>query len=159
MRKALSYNEHEPRLHFLLSCILREKSDASEQDLLYHLRRAFTPGDKNYDAQLMHARQLYIMKGHKEAQPYFAELAKARVSVSERRKHHFPLDEEFHGRIGNMLATACFIKCDKTHELLFAHETSFLNDSWREVIYESRVRFKIAFNFQGPVAFDVDFDE
>ncbi|TWU17441.1 hypothetical protein Pla52o_52450 [Novipirellula galeiformis] len=159
VRQALFYNEHEPRLHYLLSCILREKPDASDQDLLYHLRRSFTPGDKNYDAQLMHARQLYIMKGHKEAQPYFSELATARVSMSERRKHHFPLDEEFQGRIGNMLATACFIKCNKTHELLFAHESSFINDSWREVIYDSRVRFKIAFNFRGPVAFDVDFDE
>ena len=27
----------------------------------YHLRRSFTPGDKNYEAQLLYARQLYIL--------------------------------------------------------------------------------------------------
>ena len=107
----------------------------------------------------MHARQLYVMKGPKEAAKYFAELANARVTLAEKREHHFPLTKEFHGRIGRMLARACFIKCDENHDQLFAHESDFTGNTWKDVVYETRVKFRIAFNFKGPLAYDVSLND
>jgi hypothetical protein len=48
------------------------------------LRRAFTPGDKNYNAQFWYARQLCIAGKYEEARPLFATLSEARVPHREK---------------------------------------------------------------------------
>ena len=37
------------------------------EEIAYHLRRAFSPGDKNYTAQFLFARQLCISGKYEEA--------------------------------------------------------------------------------------------
>ena len=60
LRKAIDAHPGDRRLHFAYSRVLLAGDAPSGDELLYHLQRSFTPGDSNYDAQLLYGRQLFI---------------------------------------------------------------------------------------------------
>ncbi len=60
LKKAIEVNESEKKLNYAYAKILLLTKDAAKGELTYHLRRAFTEGDANYDAQLLYGRQLFI---------------------------------------------------------------------------------------------------
>ena len=60
LETALDSNPGDKRLHFALAKFLMRHASGVQDRIEYHLERAFTSGDRNYDAQLLYARQLYI---------------------------------------------------------------------------------------------------
>ena len=47
------------KLHYALAKFMMRHEPQAADQIEYHLQRSFTNGDANYDAQLLHARQLY----------------------------------------------------------------------------------------------------
>ena len=60
-KRALESGAFDKRIHFNYAKLLIDSNDESGMDIEYHLRRSFTDGDGNTEAQLWHSRQLYII--------------------------------------------------------------------------------------------------
>jgi tetratricopeptide (TPR) repeat protein len=88
LRKCLEFNPSARELHFDIALALSEvRPDADQtgaEEILYHLRRTFVPGDRNYQAQFLYARELCIADKYEEAKIIFATLAEARLPFQQK---------------------------------------------------------------------------
>ncbi len=153
MEAALSSNANEKRLHFAYSKLLLD-IDGDKTTILYHLLRSFTPGDSNYDAQLLYARQLYIDGQIENAKRLFAALKKAPTSPEVRLALHYPLTTEYRGEVVRVETTYGFIARDGVGDWIYAYRDN-LGAAWSVIALRARVVFKVAFTFAGPSAFEV----
>lgn len=160
LEKAVDANVNDRRLHFALATLLMEIGEENGALLEYHLRRSFTQGDSNFDAQLLYGRQLFINWKLAESRQVFEQLRTVRVSPAVRSRLVHPLPEIFEGRIKTREATYCFISRDRFGDSIYAHSGSMSDSLWNFITVGTRVQFKIAFSFKGPSAFEVaSFDQ
>jgi tetratricopeptide (TPR) repeat protein len=155
---ALAANNNEHRLHYAYSKMLIERGEAKTETVLYHLQRSFLPGDSNFDAQLLFGRQLFISGDFEKSKQIFGQLKTARASPQVRFALYYPLDQEYRGEVTRMEATYCFIARDGVSDWIYAYRDN-VGKLWRSLDRRTRVLFKIAFNFAGPSAFDVQLEQ
>lgn len=123
--------------------------------LEHHLRRSYTQGDDNFDAQLLYGRQLFINGKLDDSRQVFDRLRNARVGSNVRNRLTHELGGEFEGRVARREASYCFISRDGVGDRIYAHSTNMSDSAWSLITIGSRIRFKIAFNFKGASAFGV----
>ncbi len=145
-------NPGDKKLHYeLAKHLLRREPDAAGE-IEYHLQRAFTVGDSNYDAQLLYARQLYVRGNINGAKERFKALASAKISPSIRDRAQYPLPGWHTGSVTRSEATYCFVARDGLADWVFAHRSDVDPDTWKGLRSGSRVKFQIAFTMKGPAA-------
>ena len=127
-----------------------ESPGQSRENVLYHLKRSFAPGDANYQAQLLYGRQLFIAGESDESRKVFGDLAKAKVPSELRDGLLYTLDDVYHGQIVRLEATYCFIERDGPNDRIFAHRRNIDEGTWKSLMGRKGVMFRIAFNFRGP---------
>lgn len=155
LEKALEANPNDQRLHNLLTNILWESDHSTDEEIKYHAKRAYTPGDRNYAAQLVYARQVYLTETPSDARPYFEVLRKARVSYQAKNAIQYPLTDERHGEVVSVEANYCFVRDDENSDRVFAHEDNFLEGQWAQVVHGSSVSYRLGFTMRGSSAYDV----
>lgn len=155
LEKAINANVNDRRLHFACAILLMEIQEPNGALLEYHLRRSFTQGDSNFDAQLLYARQLCINGKLGDARKIFDQLRLVRVPPSVRNRLVHPLPEVFEGRIKTRESSYCFITRDGFGDCIYAHSSTMSASMWSFITVGTRVNFKMAFNFKGPSAFEV----
>jgi len=149
---ALESNRNEVKLHYGYAKLLLS-IDGTPGDLLtYHLRRSFAPGDNNYDARLLHARQLYINGEFDLCRDAFRILSKENLDSGSRGQQLYPLAGKFQGEVVKIEAGYCLIARDQTQDRLFAHRSEVSDEFWNQLTVGTRVCFVIAFNSRGPIA-------
>jgi cytochrome c-type biogenesis protein CcmH/NrfG len=155
LRTALEANGNNQRLHFAYGKFLLRNDIGSVEDQVYHFRHSFTPGDQNYEAQLMFGRQLFVANRFEDSKDVFGELRSARLPNSVRRRQSLPLKEYFIGTVVRNEAWFCLIERDGDRaQIRFDQDDSGETD-WTEIARYTKVRFRIAFTMYGPEAFDV----
>ncbi|MFZ5861746.1 MAG: SIR2 family protein [Nitrospirota bacterium] len=155
LTKALEANPGERRLHYAYARLLIAKGGAAHEVLVYHLRRSFTDGDNNYDAQLLYGRQLFLNGEVDESKEVFRRLGNARINPDVRDKLLYPMDQSFTGQVARLEATYCFIARDGLNDWIYAHCNNIDESAWKMLTRGTRVSFKIGFTMRGPNAFDV----
>ena len=153
--RALNANRNDKSLHYRFAKHLLEYSPSSHDLIEYHLQRAFAPGDRNYDAKMLYGRQLYIKDNRELSKSTFAELKTAKVSPQLRESLLYPMDETFVGSITRIEGNYAYINKDRTNEWVYVHRRNIPDDVWKSLVMGARVRYKVAFNFHGPSAFDL----
>ncbi|MEK7764450.1 MAG: SIR2 family protein [Nitrospirota bacterium] len=156
LEKALEANPGETRLHYAFSKLLVLEQGTTSDVLIYHLKRSFTEGDSNYDAQLLYGRQLFIDGEIENSKQVFRRLGDAKVSHEVRVRLLYPLDQVFTGSITNLEATYCFIVRDGWNDWIYAHMTNIGDTIWTLLTLGSRMTFRIAFTMKGPSAVDIN---
>lgn len=156
LAQALEANPSEPRLHYSYAKIHLATLDGTPEILTYHLRRSFTDGDSNYDAQLLYGRQLFINGETDNWKNIFRRLSDARVSPEVRSQLLHPLEPTYKGSVVRLEATYCFISRDGLNDWIYAHRSNINDSAWRSIAAGARVTFRIAFTMRGPSAFEVD---
>lgn len=155
LRKSLAANPAERRLHYEYSRLLiRLSGDNSE--LLHHLKRSFTDGDDNFDAQILYGRTLFLTGNLIEAREHFKKLSERNVSQELKTKIVYPIDQEFFGKIGKKEVVYCFVVRDGDGEFIYSHISNFEKSLWESLQMGNRVKFKIGFTTRGPRAFDME---
>jgi cold shock CspA family protein/uncharacterized protein YciW len=155
LREALEANRTDQRLHFEYVKLLRRSPETSNEELIYHLRRSFTEGDSNYDAQLLYGRQLFIAGDLAGAQQLFQRLRTAQARPEIWHRLLYPLDGVFTGRIAALEASYCFVTRDSTNDQIYAHSDYVKDEVWTALTLGSRVSFRIGFTLRGPNAFNL----
>lgn len=153
--KALGANGADKRLHFSPARLLMQTPGVTDAELSYHFKRSFTPGDSNYDGQLLYARSLFI-QGEPENRTVFAALAKAQVSPQVKNRLLYPIEHKrFSGTVWRLEATHGFLTRDGMGDTVFMHISNVKAGVWTLLANGDKVTFSLAFTFKGPAAFDV----
>jgi hypothetical protein len=154
VKRALGGNASDKKLNFMYSKLLLD-TDGSVEELVYHLRRSFVPGDNNYDAQLLYARQLFIIGSRTESKQLFSGLARVRIPAEARDRILYPLEPIFHGQVAKLEAVYCFVARDGINDWVFATRASIGEQLWKSLAIGSRLSFRVGFTFKGTQAFEV----
>ena len=159
-KEALNATQGDKDLSFKYAMLLQKAELPNYTDILYHLRRAFTTGDSRYQAQFWYARALFMNNELQEAKNYFVSLSIANIAPEIKKhptgvikKNHKPI--YFEGTIKTVEVSFGFIKRDSFADEIFFYrfEQDYDHDSiWENLKRGKRVSFKIAFNYNGPVA-------
>jgi tetratricopeptide (TPR) repeat protein len=155
LKDALDANRANTRLHLAYGKLLMRHNVGTNDDLIFHFHHSFTPGDSNYEAQLLYGRQLFVGGKLDEARQVFRSLKRVRLPNSVKRRHLYPLDGDFSGMVERSEAWYCLIRRDGDGAIVSFDEDDSGDLEWRDLSRHSRVTFRIAFTMFGPEAFDV----
>ncbi len=162
LRTALKSNPSSRELHYEIAMVSMESEPAADQkfgdEILYHLRRAFTPGDKNYSAQFLYARQLCLLGRFDDAQPFFATLGEARIPNFEKTRFEGVLKNEageprrLSGTITAARPSYGFVESESPKMRVFVQMSDLGTIDPEDFLVGFPVSFELAFTMRGPVA-------
>ncbi|MEW6046686.1 MAG: SIR2 family protein [Bacillota bacterium] len=163
LSSAVEANRGEKRLHYELAMLLLRWSPDDVDSVLYHLRRAFSPGDGNYVAQFWYATLLFITGERdkvKEAKDIFRSLRRSPMGLDVRNRVRHVLREgsapkRFTGTIVGLESSYGFIERHVHGDRLFVHSANVDNQVWRELRVADSVGFALGFTFGGPTCIEV----
>jgi tetratricopeptide (TPR) repeat protein/cold shock CspA family protein len=158
--KCLQENPTSKRTHYELALLYMREGD--DRDLISdHLRRSFTGGDQNYDAQFWYAREAFLSGKTREASEIFTALRNANmpgqlrnlvrgtVSDSSGRGHVYI------GEVASIEDAYMFVKCPDFKENIFVHRTRVHDEEWSQFSRGGRVAFTLGFSMRGPTAVSI----
>lgn len=157
---ALGRRRSDHSLNFHYAELLRNHSSSDQSELLYFYRRAFTPEDRNYQAQFWFARFSYFSseaKEHQQSLNVFDHIRKGRFSFEDRHKvRDFDGGEKepriHRGTINLKREGFGFLIMDGTGYKLFVPAKQVKDNLWEAMKEGDRVSFNVAFSFSGPFA-------
>jgi hypothetical protein len=154
--KALEANIGNTKIHYAYGEFLLRNHIGKDADLAYHFRHAYTPGDSNYRAQLLHGRQHFLMAQFEDSKGLFRWLSRAKLPPEVKAQHMYPLEKDFTGTIDQVEAYYCDIRCDGAGGMV-RFDFDDLNEGVErgDLARYMKVSFKIAFSMLGPRAFDL----
>jgi Flp pilus assembly protein TadD len=139
LKKSLDANPSSRRLHYTLAKLLMNRAPDDGETIAYHLRRAFTEGDNNYEVQLLYGRQLFLNGRLEESKMLFRRLSEVRVPPQIKNNLLYVIEgRQFDG------------------DSIYVHAKDVPEDTWNDLTLGTRVRFRIGFTFRGPGAFDLE---
>ena len=135
------------------------KDRETEQDLILdHLRRSFTAGDRNYDAQFWYARQAFLSGKFAEATAGFKALRDARVPAGLMNQVRGIITDGtersgvYVGEVAAIEPGYMFVRSPEFSERVFVHWSKAAEDDWDNFRRGDRVAFTVGFNMRGPTA-------
>ena len=161
--QAIERNANNQKLQFRYAEFLRTTSSSNIDLLVYHYKRSYTPGDRNYQAQFWYARFLYESEravDRDRALDIFRKLRRVNVSHQEKIKiRDFIGGKErptlFRGELASKKPGYAFIKLDGDGSAIFFHPANAEDDLWEAMKNGDRLAFNIAFSFSGVSACSV----
>lgn len=156
LETALNANRNDRGLHYHFARHLMQAGKSDGDVLAYHLQRAFSPGDINYDAQLLYGRQLYVNGDREGAKRIFSRLKEAKVAPEFKSHLLYPLDGKFYGTIVRIEGNYAFVSKDGTSDWIYVHRNNIVDSVWMKLTKGSRCAYKIAFNFHGAGALETE---
>ncbi|MSQ22390.1 MAG: hypothetical protein EXR53_03660 [Dehalococcoidia bacterium] len=126
----------------------------------FHFRRAFTQGDRNYEARFWYARQAYVNGKLEEARDLFRELRLAPLDPEFKRQVRGVIESEgkpqsFTGSINQLQPDYAFIRRDGQGDDAFIRISSANPVVWERLSRSTRVHFHLGFTFFGPAAVEL----
>jgi len=157
LKAALEANPSSRRLHYTFARLLMRTAPEDGANIAYHLQRAFTDGDNNYEAQLLFGRQLFLNGHFDESRNLFRRLSMVRVAPQTKNSLLHPIEgRSFEGRMSRPQGSYAFITRDGPADSIYVHATNVPEAIWDELTLGTRVRFRIAFTLRGANAFDLE---
>lgn len=165
-KQALERRRADHKLNFHYAEFLRNNSKPSHEDLMYFYRRAFTPGDGNYQAQFWYARYAFNLtdaKIQQEVKGIFEGLRKARLPHSAKVEiRDFESTgtgrKRFTGTIKMKRSTFGFVKVDGRGDEVLFPASSVEDGLWDAMMDGDRISFSLGYSFNGPVACQISCD-
>ena len=160
-RRALEAGVVDKHVHFNYAKLLIDTDDANGMDIEYHLRRAFTDGDRNAEAQFWYARQLYINGSLDDSQVRFRQLRRVSANpATKRRVRGVILDngqeKKFAGSVAHSVAEYGFVIRDGLADRVYLHPNNAEPSIWSRLERGARLTFSIGFNYWGAAAINID---
>ena len=156
--RCLENNPTSREVHVQLGRLLGQEDEYGRRDeIRNHLKRGFTFGDANYDAQFWYARHEFLYGDIEISRSLFSSLAKTRVSPDTKQRTRGRVQCEdgapkrFRGTVRRKSESYCFAACSELRDSVFMHPRSFVKGQWANVTAISELEFELVFSFRGPV--------
>lgn len=165
IKKAIESNRGDQQLNYRLAMLLKETKEVTNENLLYYLRRSFTPGDGKLEAQFWYARYCFVSDNDEKIQeskeifkqlqekdfiPYKKSMEIKSVIKEPEQPHYFE------GILEKKLNTFGFIRRDGRGDEIFIHSSNINPRLWAKISRGSRIKFAIGFNYKGPLAVEIE---
>ncbi|MBW3570797.1 MAG: SIR2 family protein [Gemmatimonadetes bacterium] len=164
LRAALDANRGDRALNFRYAMVLRELGVVDRATLLHHLRRAFTEGDTNHEAQFWYAR--YAFESVKaEDRDLGRELFKRLREIPMAHEARLEIRDTiaadngptvFAGAIVRLEAAYGFAQRDGVADWIFVHRNNVEEADWGKLRLRTRVAFNIGFSYAGVRALNLE---
>ena len=159
-RTAMAAGVNDKQVHFNYARALMEQPNSDEHEIEYHLRRGFTEGDSNLEAQFWYARELYITGDIEAARMRFQGLKRQSMNPQTKRRVRGGMCDgqgqlRFTGAIDRLEYDYGFLNRDGTGDRIFFHRKNIDESVWESLGWRSRVSFSIGFNCWGPTVVDL----
>jgi tetratricopeptide (TPR) repeat protein len=146
--------------NYNLALLLIKYNSANKIGIKLHLKRSFTDGDANYDAQFWYARMLYLDNETGEAKRYFDKLGKAQIDPKIKNDIRGVITQDgkptiFHGVISGKEYSYGFIKRDGPQDGIFVYSADVDESIWKSLTLGNRVNFELGFSYKGARARNV----
>ena len=160
---ALETGLNDKRIHFSYAKLLIDETTHRDLDIEFHLRRAFTDGDQNKEAQFWYGRQLFLNRKAQDAQRYFTGLRDSRVNWDLKTKIRGVISKDgqhqrFTGSVQQLSGVYGFVNRDGAADRVYLHRNNSEPKVWNELDRGSRISFAIGFNYWGATAIEIDFE-
>ncbi|GAA5513092.1 hypothetical protein Dcar01_01818 [Deinococcus carri] len=163
LREALNAAPANKNLHFQYGLMLHEQNAAPPERILHHFGLAFTPGDRNHEAQFWFARYAFEYgnpEQRQEALEVFNQLRYGTVGHNERfRVKDYSKEDgqprRFTGVVGARRFKDGGIRRDGAGDLIYMHSRELPDEVWGLLERGRRVEFSLGFNYGGPIAAQV----
>jgi tetratricopeptide (TPR) repeat protein len=159
LNHVLAVNPVSKEAHLALAKILMRQSEEDfKQDIANHLKRSFTPGDSNRDAQFWYARHTFLYGDREAALELFRSLGEARTAPEYRKRvkglvrSSDGATRRFRGSIKRVEDSYLFVTCPDLRTDLFAHMSEFEESEWIKVLSGLQAEFQVGFTLRGPMA-------
>ena len=150
-------NPSSKRIHFeLAQFYLRYPSEENKEFIFDHLRRSFTKGDQNYEAQFWYARQAFLTGKTAEAESIFQLLRQAAMPPALRNEVRGIIVDDrgrtkvYVGEVMKVDDAYMFVRCAEFSDNVFIHRTRAPEGEWAHFRRGDRVMFTVGFNMRGP---------
>jgi tetratricopeptide (TPR) repeat protein len=152
LQESISLNLGNKDLNFRYARLLMKKSPEAYADYKHYLRKSFVKRDKRYEAQFWYARTLYLLNDP-EFSDYFDYLKNVPIDARKKKSPQGIVTEngalnEYEGTVVKLENSYGFVKQDYSGETIYF----FRNNDHNEIRSNSRIKFKKAFNYNGPIA-------
>jgi tetratricopeptide (TPR) repeat protein/cold shock CspA family protein len=161
LKRSLAANPSK-EAHFAMARLLTgQDEEGLKESIAYHLRRSFTEGDSNLEAQFWYARHNFMFGDRAAAMACFRQLGEAWTPLEYRKRiKDFVLNKDgtrrrFSGVIQKTQDSFCFINCRELRTDVFAHIREFVDSDWVKVEPGIQASFEIGFALRGPQALSV----
>lgn len=158
LHACLQANPANKECHLAIARLLMADGEFDNRnDIQYHLKRAYTDGDANFEAQYWYARHELIYGDRESGQHMFKRLAEARMPPLYKNKiQGSMLDREGHpitytGYVKAGGPGYCFISCAELRFDVYSRSEHFSTADWEKLRDGSKVSFRVSFNMRGPV--------
>lgn len=163
LTQAIERRPSDQKLNFRYAEHLRKQGNEAHITIAYYYKRAYTPGDKSYQAQFWHGRFLYESEDNaekKRAITIFSNLRNAGISHTEKKRIQdyvggIESPKPFSGELIGKKPGFGFIKVDGGGAELFFPYLEVVDDIWEALQVGDRLTFNIGFSFSGVVACNV----
>lgn len=158
LRQCLELNPSSKECHYHLAMILMEEDEfANRQQIEHHLRRSFTEGDTNFDAQLWYGRQELLFGDLRKGLDTFARLGSARVMpVFKNKIRGLVRDQQgqinsYVGSVRSLQNAFCFVSVPELRFDVFLKANSF-DGNWEQLEVGAKIKMNVGFNLKGAAA-------
>lgn len=163
LKTSLEARPYDKDLHLALAKCWIDAGCGRNDDLLYHLRQAFTEGDNRHEAQFWYARQLYLHGKVDESYEHFRQLRSSARAGDRGAARAKMLDDADHiarcsGSIARAELNHAKVRRDQQGDTLVALAAGSPGFPWRQLGTGRRVTFEVAFNLFGPQAVNLRFE-
>ncbi|MDQ8208235.1 SIR2 family protein [Coraliomargarita sp. SDUM461003] len=143
--------------HFCLAKI-RINNDETSELILQHLRKSFSDGDSNYDAQFWYARELFLNNKHDESRAMFDTTKTLKLPPDFKnsirgivRKNGENVDYE--GTIEHFEENYLFLNYGTNNKVkIFTHAERCTADIWEKITPKSQIVYNLGFTMRGAQA-------
>jgi len=157
LRTCLQSNPSSKECHLAIAKILIGQGEfANRSEIQHHLKRSFTDGDTNFDAQFWNARHHVLYGDLDVGQAIFRRLATIRTAPSHKAKQRgLILGQDntptlFSGYVSNVGPTYCFVSCAELRFNVHISSSAFEPIGWGGIIIGTKVCFQVTFTLKGP---------
>ena len=156
-RNSIDAGVNDKKVFFNYGKLLIEQDEPNDSEIEYYLRRAFTEGDTNVEAQFWYARQLYVMGNIVDARARFRYLKGLSINPQMKRNIRGVVsdsrgEQRFSGTVERLEYDYGFLSRDGIGDQVHFYIKNVDEDVWNVLERKSRVSFSIGFNFWGANA-------
>jgi len=158
----LESNPGNKQAHLRMALALSEEDEAKyTNEIRSHLRKSFTDGDSNYDAQFWFSRHEFLYGDRSKSEKYFGHLGEYRLPPGYRdRKRGVVRDRSgetvsYVGTVSRLREDYCFVDVATLGCGVFVYRGELSNADWDDLTVGSKVSFNLAFSLRGPSGINV----
>lgn len=157
LEKCLSTNTNSKEAHLELAKVyMLADENGKSSEISHHLKRSFTDGDSNINAQLLYFRHEYLYGNREDALAGFKKLGELRIASTFRNKIQNPAknpdgtDAVYQGVVKSKHESFCFVQCVELRSSIFVMNHQFDENDWEQLTEGGRVKMNLGFALKGP---------